>query len=284
MLLGHKDKWEYFDKLIEKKALSHAYVFDGIKGIGKSTFAREISKKLLCSDDLTCNYFDKGSHPDYLYIEPENDKILSATFDAISQFLSVKPHFSDFKIVHIDDCDTMNLSLQNKLLKTIEEPKQNVVFILTTSKYEILIDTVKSRLIRISFNPLSKDDIIEYAKRNNIVYKEENLSIANGSIGRFLEYVDSNLDYENIINSIVSKDYLTFYDLINKVSNNDDSNFLPSFKTYLISLLKSDCIISKIKLIDIIDLVTESEIRIKRNQNYKYVVTYTLHKIREILE
>ncbi len=299
-IIGHKDKLRYFEDALQNDTLSHAYAFDGITGIGKSTFARHISKLILCNDAISENYFLKGSHPDYLYISEEDGKILSEYSDKINEFLSMKPSLANKKVIQIDDAEKMNTILQNKLLKTIEEPKVDAVFFLVSSNYELLIDTLKSRLIRISFNPLRESELKEYADNNNIKYDEDVLSAAYGSIGKFLSLTEGKnniYEFDNVLQSIINKDVLKTYHYIKEKS--EDENLIETLNNaeeYTLHIIKKlainddeniDKAYAKIgikNLIAITDEIIVARNRLKRKQNSGFVITYLVHRMKEIID
>ncbi len=300
-IIGNEDKRKYFEQMIEDATLSHAYALDGVKGIGKSSMIRQVIKKLLCKDKLSENFFDKGSHPDYLYIEPENGKILSQNSQKIIEFLSMKPSMAEYKVVHIDDAEKMNLVLQNKLLKTIEEPNDTSVFFLVSSNYDLLIDTLKSRLIRISFSPLSSDEIKKYARENDIEYTDEIIVSSSGSIGKFIELTSGDkraYEFNRLMKAMIDLDGEFIYYYLSDIISLEDraGEFLNTLEIYYLSLIKhltldreGDAIIIAKKmglrrLVKLTDLVTESRNRLVRKQNITLVMTYLIHGIKEIVD
>ncbi len=303
--VGHKNVVKYFEKAVSELTLSHAYAFDGIKGIGKSTLARNIAKQILCQDEQSANFFDKNNHPDYLYIAAENGKILSENSQKIKEFLSMRPVMAGYKVVQIDDADKMNLILQNKLLKTIEEPLSDVIFFLISDNFDSLLDTVKSRLIRMSFSPLTAEDIANYAKLNDYQYDDELITNSLGSIARFLELVETQenvSEFTSLFDALLKDDNRRAYSLLASfvAEKKEDKNFMPLFESYVLKLIKissgqsvnsgnsMDIDIAKrigtTKLIAIIDEIIYAKERLSRNQNFTFVINYLIHKIKEKID
>ncbi len=299
-IIGHDDKIRYFDDAIHNNTLSHAYAFDGISGIGKSKIAKQIAEKILCKNEQAKNFFHKGSHPDYLYISAEDGKILSENSEKINAFLSMKPSLANKKVIHIDDADKMNAILQNKLLKTVEEPKVDAVFFLVSSNYEMLLDTLKSRLIRISFNPLSSSDLIDYAEANELHYNSDIIEESYGSIERLIELSDESNnknEFDKLLMAIIENRPREIYSFIStKSEDNNLKETLNSGEKHLLHLLKtlsteeeksSNPAYSKIgvkEFIQMTDEIINARKKLDRKQNAGFVVTYLVHKIKEIVD
>ena len=106
-----------------------------------------------------------GTHPDFLLISPESDQIRIEEIRAIDDVLSLKAFEGKYKIVIVDDADTMNQYAANAFLKTLEEPPGNSLIILISSNPDRLPDTIRSRCSRINFAPLSLEACEEVIKK-----------------------------------------------------------------------------------------------------------------------
>lgn len=116
-----------------------------------------------------------------------------------------KPIVSDKKVFIIDQVEKMTEEAQNSLLKTLEEPPEYMVIILITSNENKLLNTVKSRCIRINFTGLSKQDITKYAGAHQINIASQNLlEMCGGSIGK-LEKINENIDDYNSLELATNK-------------------------------------------------------------------------------
>lgn len=139
----------------------HALLLSGIPGLGKGTFANLTAALLLCTDSKNapcgkcsaCNLLAAKTHPDLFYIQPEElDKPIK-----IDQIRSLVENLNNtsqqcgYQVVIIEPADSMNLASANSLLKTLEEPSGNVVFLLITSKPHLLPATIRSRCQQILF-------------------------------------------------------------------------------------------------------------------------------------
>lgn len=157
-------------------SMPHALLLYGQSGIGKLSFGQAVSKRLLCkSPDAngaacnvcqSCHWFDDESHPDFRVISPEdeqdltesskkkakkNQQISVAQIRALSDFVNLTSHHDKgFRIVLMHPAETMNIAAANALLKMLEEPAKNVIFILVSHQRQRLLPTVLSRCHQIS--------------------------------------------------------------------------------------------------------------------------------------
>ena len=210
------------NNLIDSNSLSNAYIFYGPSGIGKKETALTFISKIIHknSPDQTINQkIEDNNYPDYLFIEPtyliqgklvnrsaynsnknsQNKALIRIDqIRGIRKFISRKAIESNKKFVLIQNADLLNEAAANCLLKTLEEPT-NGVFILTTSKIHLLLDTITSRCHKIRFKPLAKEDIRtyieEYSKDLNenldsILYLDELIEISDGSPQKIIDNIN----------------------------------------------------------------------------------------------
>lgn len=159
-IIGHKKIVDYFEKSIQRGNISHAYIFSGPEHVGKFTFAMDLARKLLGDS--------KEINPDLLVVRPEieekNGKIRKKAI-AVSDIREMqrKMHASSlsgkYRIAIIDDAQYLNISAQNALLKTLEEPPQKAIIILISNNQEKFLPTVISRCLTKKFNPVSPKEI-----------------------------------------------------------------------------------------------------------------------------
>lgn len=161
--------------LIQQRIAS-AYLFCGEAGVGKKTAAINFVKAINClhpdivdpsaGSDIpfdacdgcaSCVKIDAGTHPDFLLVSPEERQIRIEEIRAVEEALSFKPFEGRKKAVIVDDAETMNISAANAFLKTLEEPPEDSVIVLVSSKPDLLPATIRSRCSRINFVPLPTD-------------------------------------------------------------------------------------------------------------------------------
>ncbi|MEE0944018.1 MAG: hypothetical protein UIM24_01015 [Clostridia bacterium] len=164
----------------------HAYIFEGDAGLGLFETARLFAASLACSADNSpcgvCNSCVSAkveSNPDIIVIKPE-DKKKSISVEQMREMISdayVKPFLAKRKVYIFADAGIATESAQNAILKLIEEPPEYAVFILICDNAERLLETIRSRCVKVRFSPLSEGEMAEYvdsispgnAKRDFIV-------------------------------------------------------------------------------------------------------------------
>ena len=184
-IIGQEFAKKYITNSIKNDKVNHAYMFEGIDGIGKNLFAKEFGKLLINVDNV-------DNSPDYINIEPTGSSIKIAQIRELQSDIIIKPH-SKYKIYVINHAEKMTVESQNALLKTLEEPPEYAIIILITNNKESLLPTIKSRCEIIKFLPISIMDLKQYLMDRGI---EENRAIllanfSRGSIEKALELSES---------------------------------------------------------------------------------------------
>lgn len=197
-ILGNDHIKQYLTRMVAKKAVGNSLLFAGPDGIGKSLFARELAKMILCSDDHEGKHLRKleaGNHPDLRIYRPEG-KIGMHSINSMRQFsedVYLAPFEAKWKVFIIQDADRMLTYSANALLKTFEEPAQDSIIILISSAPSSLLPTVLSRCRTIRFNPLSEDEVANYLQMIIKKSTEEAKSFAalsGGSIGNAINLIE----------------------------------------------------------------------------------------------
>ena len=218
-LLINKDVNKNLESILKKKLFSNGYIFYGPEGIGKKQTAIQFIKEIFNQYSSNSNIEEKiidNNHPDFLLIEPtyllkgnlinrslaepsKNNKeiIRIEQIRTIKHFLGQKSIESGKKIILIVDAHFLNEAASNCLLKTLEEPT-NGIFILLTSRLNLLLDTIISRCQLIRFKSFSQKQLEIFIKNNSdssISNSDEELNIknlissANGSPGKILSNI-----------------------------------------------------------------------------------------------
>lgn len=199
--IGNEKVKEQLTFLHEAGRLPHAVIIEGDAGLGKRTLAREIALNLFCRADgerpcrvcPQCSKVLKGFHPD-LYEYSSSGAARSFHVDEVRKVkedVFVQPNEADYKVYILGNCQGMNESAQNAILKILEEPPQYAIFILTTTTKSAMLETVLSRSVVISVEGVENNKAAEYicSKDENIDYADalNAVSIWNGNIGKALE-------------------------------------------------------------------------------------------------
>ena len=157
---------------IQMDRVSHAYLFTGPRGTGKTSTARIFAKSLNCVNGPTispCNECENcknitNSIPiDVIEIDAASNRSVNDA-DEIIQKVALQPVQSRYKIYIIDEVHMLTNQAFNALLKTLEEPPKNVIFILATTEVHKVLDTIKSRCQRFDFKRITTDDIVKHLR------------------------------------------------------------------------------------------------------------------------
>ena len=223
----------FLKSIIKNKSLANGYIFYGAEGLGKKQTALQFIKEIFKQSSPSKNLEERiknNNHPDFLIIEP--DSLLatksSGSFDLektkksgyeiikiaqirnIKTFLSQKSINSEKKIVLIIDAHLLNEAASNCLLKTLEEPS-NGIFILLTSKLNLLLDTIISRCQIVRFRSFSSKQIQSILKEyldtsklkiNTNLKFEDLINSSNGSPNQLLKNIEIWNDFSD---EIISK-------------------------------------------------------------------------------
>ena len=217
----NKEVNKYLNRIIKNKSLNNGYIFYGAEGVGKKQTALEFIKDIFKESSLSGNIEERitnNNYPDFLIIEPTStleakrskssdlekttkrgsEIIKIAQIRNIKTFLGQKSINSEKKIVLILDAHLLNEAASNCLLKTLEEPN-NGIFILLTSKLNLLLDTIISRCQIVRFRSFSSKQINSLLKdcldpsQLNIDTKfklEDLINFSNGSPGKLLKNIE----------------------------------------------------------------------------------------------
>ncbi len=224
----------FLKNIIKNKSLANGYIFYGAEGLGKKQTALQFIKEILKQSSPNENVEEKvksNNHPDFLTIEPDSllstknsgssdhektiksgsEIIKIAQIRNIKTFLSQKSINSEKKIVLIIDAHLLNEAASNCLLKTLEEPS-NGIFILLTSKLNLLLDTIISRCQIVRFRSFSSKQIKSILKQyldtskskiNAKLKFEDLINSANGSPNQLLKNIEIWNDFsDEIINKL----------------------------------------------------------------------------------
>jgi DNA polymerase-3 subunit delta' len=207
-ITGNAQVKNYLAKFLKKAGAeqvglaNHTFLFSGIDGIGKSLFAEEFAKCLVCGQHASENDLRKieaGNHPDIRILRPEGKSGLHS-IDSIRQFIeevNLAPYEAKWKVFIVHEADRMHIFSANALLKTLEEPYQQSVVILLSSNPDKLLPTILSRCLKIYFQPIQEADIAAYLEKkfpNSGADYRRIAFQAKGSIGRACRLVQQGGD------------------------------------------------------------------------------------------
>lgn len=230
---------------------SHAYLIICEDAVSLPEYLTSIAKIMMCrgdeSDQRTCRLIDNKIHTD-VKIYPKNNasKVLVADIDDIVSDTYIKPFEADKKIYIINYAESMNLSAQNKLLKTLEEPPAGVYILIGTSNENALLATVKSRVKKIEIPAFSEEEIFDGLKEQFTDHEKlkNAVSLADGKPGNVAAYYNDGdfcgceqLVFDILQNMSSSKDVITYTDKIDKTNIKE---FLITLKKVLNEIVKNN--------------------------------------------
>ncbi len=150
--------------------LPHAWLFTGAMAGVKLDAAKEFSKWLLCINKQqfacgvckSCHLFAAQTHPDFCEItkQPDKSSILIDDVRILPNFTVGKPQFADHKIVLLHPADAMQKQAANSILKNLEDPAGNTIFILLAKQQQLLLKTIISRCQVLNFNATSNEPVV----------------------------------------------------------------------------------------------------------------------------
>ncbi len=182
-LVGNKRAKDTVESFVSSGRFPHALIIEGEIGTGRKTLAKDLAKTALCEESAppcgicrNCHLADAGTHPDIQVVAPEEKKknIAVGQIRELRTIAYHSPHTARRRVFIIQEAETMNAASQNSLLKVLEEPPSDVVFILVATSAKALLDTVVSRCMTLSLSPVSPEEAEEVLKNRHGI-KAENL-------------------------------------------------------------------------------------------------------------
>jgi DNA polymerase III subunit delta' len=182
--------------------IAHAYLFEGLEGLGKREAALEFAKSICCQEQKTkycgkcssCIKITNNNHPDIKWFEGTSSSIKIEDVRNIKRSIQMKPYLGDKSIYIICNAEKMTIQAQNALLKTLEEPPEHVVIILLVSNVQSVLPTIKSRCQILKFQQAALKEIQRYlVEKMGLPVEKANVitAFSNGIIGKAKQILEN---------------------------------------------------------------------------------------------
>jgi len=238
---------------ISSNRLAHGYLFSGVRGVGKTTTARVLAKTLNCLDvqeNQPCNKCQncinvtESRSLDVIELDGASNRGIDEIRE-IKETVKYPPISGKYKIYIIDEVHMLTKEAFNALLKTLEEPPSNVVFILATTDSHKVPETILSRTLRFDFKKITNSNIskhiINILEKENINYEELAINMiakkADGSVRDALSVLDRIISYSrDLISYDIVKDSLgiieddVYINLLNSIIESDQNSLIIKVK------------------------------------------------------
>lgn len=211
---------------IELDKISHAYLFTGPRGTGKTSTARIFAKSLNCKEGPTispcgvcanCVDITNSTPMDVIEIDAASNRKVEDAQNILEKVMYA-PVNSRYKIYIIDEVHMLSTTAFNALLKTLEEPPKNVIFILATTEVHKVLDTIKSRCQRFDFKRITTDDIVKHLR---YISDNEKINITDDAL-----FTIAKNSAGGMRDSIALLDQLSVLDGDEAISTDDINNLL----------------------------------------------------------
>lgn len=199
------------ESMIERERIPQTMLFAGLEGLGKATLVRRFAARLLSDagkieqDDLSLSENVKliesreklpaekrndeplffGTHPDFLTFPPDGPlrQIGIPQMRLLKEMAQFKPLHGPRRIFLIDQADRAGEQAANSLLKTLEEPPDHLILILTAENVYDLLPTIRSRSVILNFSPLANDEMQDFARARGLDNSDRRIALSGGSPG-----------------------------------------------------------------------------------------------------
>ena len=283
---------------LKENKIAHAYLFCGPRGTGKTSMARLFAKSLNCEHGFgsqcnecpNCLAVKEGSHPDIIEMDAASNRGIDDIRDLVSK-VKYSPSLGKYKVYIIDEVHMMTTEAFNALLKTLEEPPSNVVFILATTEPYKLMPTILSRVQRYDFNKVSDSDLLGNLKmiteKEGITAEEEALklivSLSDGGVRDSLSMLDQAIAYSGNTLELHHIEELygltTLEEIVNLLKSLSEGD-VKYFTTKLESLVNHGTDIKRLTQ-DLIDIVKDLLI-FRNTKDYSILKVVTKEVIDEV--
>lgn len=196
-IIGQEQPKMIFRNAISEGRFAHAYLLHGMPGVGKKSLAMALAANLFCPDRTidacgvcpVCRRVEQKKHPDFFIIEPSGNNIKIEQIREIQKKVQLKPYEGTIKVFLLTNSESMTREASNCLLKMLEEPPADTVFLLTATNLYSLMPTIISRCQTIPVGKASHEEIEQLLQSQGLEAEKAKLyaSLSDGIPGVALE-------------------------------------------------------------------------------------------------
>jgi len=321
-LIGQETIAQTLSLALDTNRLSHAYLFSGLRGSGKTSTARIFAKALICEEGMSHQPCDKcsncimakeGRHMDIIEMDGASSRKIDDIRDLIEQ-TKYKPASARYKIFIIDEVHMLTKEAFNALLKTLEEPPEYVKFILATTDPLKLPATILSRTQHFRFKSIATNKIVDHLAHilnlENITYEHDALEIlarsGSGSLRDTLTLLDQAIIYSKnhvdvqtvtdmlglvdpkfiseLFNAVFAKDYARLVEYTKVLEDYESEMVVDELIAFLKEkMYNQDALFSTLVLDRFFRILSESKYLFSINADGSFVLSMIFFKMIEAL-
>ncbi|MBN2817065.1 MAG: DNA polymerase III subunit gamma/tau [Campylobacterales bacterium] len=322
-LIGQETIAQTLSLALDANRLSHAYLFSGLRGSGKTSTARIFAKALICEEGMShqpcgvcsnCTMAIEGRHMDIIEMDGASSRKIDDIRDLVEQ-TKYKPAVARYKIFIIDEVHMLTKEAFNALLKTLEEPPEYVKFILATTDPLKLPATILSRTQHFRFKSIAPNKIVEHLMHilhlEGIEYEHEALEIlarsGSGSLRDTLTLLDQAIIYSknhvdvrtvtdmlglvdpqflaNIFNAVFAKDYAQIVAYTKELEDYESEMVVDELIAYLKErMYNQDALFSTLVLERFFRILSDAKYLFSVNADGSFVLSLIFFKMVEALK
>jgi len=322
-LIGQESIAQTLSLALDANRLSHAYLFSGLRGSGKTSTARIFAKALICEEGVShqpcgkcqnCIMAIENRHMDIIEMDGASSRKIDDIRDLVEQ-TKYQPSIARYKIFIIDEVHMLTKEAFNALLKTLEEPPSYVKFILATTDPLKLPATILSRTQHFRFKSIATNKIVEHLMHilnlENVTYEKDALEIlarsGGGSLRDTLTLLDQAIIYsknhvdsktvtdmlglvdpqfiEKIFEAVFNKDHAQLIEYVKILEDYESEMVIDELIAYLKErLFNNDALFSTLILERFFRILSESKYLFSINADGSFVLSLVFFKMVEALK